>query len=73
MNKVGKVCRGMERAIKYKLLGLNAKRRPYEGVVILTVLVGAEHGTAEKEATEYNGYDVFEKYVLSHTNGLSEE
>ncbi len=35
MNEVGKVCGGMKSVFKCGSLGMNAKRRLYEGVVVL--------------------------------------
>ncbi len=52
MNEVGKVCGGMKRVFKCKLLGMSAKRRLYEGVVVPTALYGAEiwnMGAAERK------------------------
>ncbi len=51
MNEVGKVCGGMKRVFKCRSLGVSAKRRQYEGVVVPSVLYGAETwnmGAAEK-------------------------
>ncbi len=42
MNEVEKVCGGIKKVFKCGLLGMNAKKRMYEGVVVLTVLYGAE-------------------------------
>ncbi len=52
MNEVGKVCGGMKRVFKCKSLGMSAKRRLYEGVVVPTALNGAETwnmGAAERK------------------------
>ncbi len=51
MNEVGKACRGMKRVFKCTPLGINAKRRVYEGVVVSMALYGAETwnmGAAER-------------------------
>ncbi len=42
MNEVGKVCGGMKRVLKCRSLGMNAKRRLYEGVVVSAALYVAE-------------------------------
>ncbi len=42
MTEVGKVCRGRKRVFKCRSLGMSAKRRWYEGVVVPTALYGAE-------------------------------
>ncbi len=50
-NEVGKVCGGVKRVFKCRSLGLNAKRRLYEEVVVPTVMYGAETwnmGAAER-------------------------
>ncbi len=52
MNEVGKVCGRIKRVLKCKSLGMSAKRRLYEGVVLPTVLYGAETwnmGAAERK------------------------
>ncbi len=52
MNEVGKVCRGMKRLFKCKSLGMSAKTRLYEGVVVPMALYGAEPwnmGEAERK------------------------
>ncbi len=51
MNEVGNVSGGMKRVFKCTSLGVNAKRRLYEGVVVPTALYGAEiwnMGAAER-------------------------
>ncbi len=51
MNEVGKVCGGLERVFKCSMLGMNAKKRLYEGIVVTTALYGAETwniGAAER-------------------------
>ncbi len=42
VNEVGEVCGGMKSVFKCRSLGMNAKRRLYEGVVLLTALYEAE-------------------------------
>ncbi len=42
MNKVGKMCGGTERMFKCRSLGMNAKKRLSERVVVPTVLYRAE-------------------------------
>ncbi len=42
MNEVGKVCGGMKSVFKCRSLVMNAKRRLYKGVVVPTVIYGAE-------------------------------
>ncbi len=39
--KVEKVCARIKRVLKCKSLGMNAKSRLYEGIVVLTALYGA--------------------------------
>ncbi len=51
MNEVGKVCGGMKRVFKCRSLGMSAKGRLYEGVVVPSALYGTETwkmGTAER-------------------------
>ncbi len=48
MNEVGKVCGGMKRVFKCRSLGLSAKRRLYERVVVPTVLMVMKLGIWEQ-------------------------
>ncbi len=51
MGAVGKVCGGMKRVLKCRSLGMNGKKRLYDGVVVPTALYGAENlnrGAAER-------------------------
>ncbi len=62
MNEVGKVCGGMKRVFKCKSLGMSAERRLYEGVVVPTVLYGAE--TCNMGAAERKRLNVMEMRYL---------
>ncbi len=65
LNKVGKVCRGRKKVFICESLQINAKKRSYEGIMVLTALYGAE--TWNMEATEkeikHCAAEVSEKYV----------
>ncbi len=74
INEVGKMCGGMKSVFKCTLLGMSAKRRLYEGVVVPTALFGAETwnmGAAKRK--RLNVMEVSEEYVWSNTKGSGEE
>lgn len=50
-NYIGKVCRGMSSVLKSRSLGMNAKRKLYEGIVVLTTLWkrNLEYGSIREE------------------------
>ncbi len=69
MNEVGKVCGRMKRVFKCRSLGINAKRRLYELVVILAVLYGAE--IWNMGAAERRRLNVMEMRCLSNMCGVT--
>ncbi len=73
MNEVGKVCGGMKRVFKCRSLGMSAKTRLYEGIVVATALYGSETWNIGEEEIECNVYEVSEQYGWSNTNGSREE
>ena len=72
INDVGKVLGGMK-VFSCTAMGMNIKRRLYEGVAAPTVLYGAErmdYGSSREEV-EYNGDEVSEEYVWNNAYRLS--
>ncbi len=69
MNEVGKVCGGMKRVFKCKSLGMSAKKRLYEGVVVPTALYGAE--TWNMRAAESKRLNVMEMRCLRSMCGVT--
>ncbi len=70
MNKVRKVCGRMKRLFKCTLLEMNAKRRLYEGVVVLTALYEAE--TWSMGAAERRRLNVMEMRCLRSMYGVTQ-
>ncbi len=62
MNEVGKVCGGMKKVFKCRSLGISAKRRLYEGVVVPSALYG--HETWNMAAAERWRLNVMEMRCL---------
>ncbi len=58
MKEVGNVCGGTRRVFKCRSLGINAKRRLYEGVVVSSALYGDE--TWNMGAAERRGLNLME-------------
>ncbi len=70
MNEVGKVCGGgLKRVFKCKSLGMSAKRRLYEGVVVPTALYGSE--TWNMGAVERKRLNVMEMRCLRSMCGVT--
>ena len=69
MKEVGKVCGGMKRIFKCRSLGMNAKRKLYEGVVVPTALYGAE--TWNMGAAERRRLNVMEMRCLRSMCGVT--
>ena len=69
MNEVGKVWGGMNRVFKCRSLGMNAKRRLYEGIVVPTALYGAE--TWNMRAAERRRLNVMEMRCLRSMCGVT--
>ncbi len=59
----------MKRVFKYRSLGISAKRRLYEGVVVPTLLYGAE--TWNMGAVERKGFNVMEMRCLRSMCGVT--
>ncbi len=70
MNEVRKVCGGMKRVFKCKSLGMSAKRRLYEGVVVPMALYGAE--TWNMGAAERKRLNVMERRCLRSLCGVTQ-
>ncbi len=77
MNEVGMVCGLMKRVFKYRSLGMSAKRKLYEGLVVCTNCAvwgcNLEYGSSREEEAECNGDEVYEEYVRSNKNGSNED
>ncbi len=69
MNEVGKVCGGMKRVFMCRSLGISAKKRLYEGVVVPTALYGAE--TWNMGAAERKKLNVMEMRCLRSMYGVT--
>ncbi len=68
MNEVEKVCEGMKRVYKCRSLGVTAKRRLYEGVLVPTALYGTE--TWSRRAAERRRLNVMEMRCLRSMCGV---
>ncbi len=69
MNEVGKMCGGMKREFKRRSLGINAKRRLYEDVVVLIAQYGVE--TWNMGAAERRRFNAMEMRCLQSTCGVT--
>ena len=66
MNDIGKVLGEMKKVFSCRAMGMNVKRRLYEGVAVPTVLYGAETwsmAVEDREEIKVNGDEVSEESV----------
>ncbi len=69
VNEASKCLGGLKGVMKSRYLGMNAKRRLYEGVIVPTALYGAETWNIKKD--ERNKLDVMEIRCLRSMLGVS--
>ena len=73
INDVGKVLGRLKKVFSCRAMGMNVKRRLYEGVAVPTALYETETWSMGEEVIKCNGDEESEEYVWSNTYGPSEK